>query len=83
MAELDMRKSTTWISSSKRVNTGVLQFGNDWPGIFVRGDEAMRLAAMCDQLSKSTDQEWFKDRSVQQLQRLAELFRSCSMREPA
>lgn len=27
-----------------RVETGAIQFGNDWPGLFVRGDEAFALA---------------------------------------
>ena len=30
---------------SPRVESGVVQFGNDWPGIFIRGDRAMYLAA--------------------------------------
>lgn len=25
----------------KRVETGVTQFGDDWPGVFIRGDSAM------------------------------------------
>ncbi len=31
-----------------RVATGVVRFGDDWPGIFIRGDEAI---AMADRLS--------------------------------
>ena len=27
-----------------RVETGVIQFGDDWPGYFLRGDDALRLA---------------------------------------
>lgn len=27
-----------------RVETGPLQFGDDWPGVFIRGDNAMRYA---------------------------------------
>ena len=27
-----------------RVETGAVQFGEDWPGLFVRGDEAFHLA---------------------------------------
>lgn len=26
---------------SKRIETGVVQFGDDWPGIFIRGDTAL------------------------------------------
>lgn len=28
----------------RRINTGALQFDGDWPGIFIRGDEAMTMA---------------------------------------
>lgn len=27
-----------------RVETGVVQFGNDWPGVFIRGDNALGYA---------------------------------------
>lgn len=27
-----------------RAETGVLQFGDDWPGVFIRGDDALALA---------------------------------------
>ena len=26
-----------------RVETGAVQFGNDWPGLFIRGDDAHHL----------------------------------------
>lgn len=28
----------------KRVETGVIQFGDDWPGVFIRGDNAFYYA---------------------------------------
>lgn len=28
----------------KRIETGALQFADDWPGLFIRGDNAMDLA---------------------------------------
>lgn len=28
-----------------RVETGALQFGDDWPGVFIRGDNACMLAS--------------------------------------
>lgn len=41
--------------SKGRVETGVVQFGEDWPGTFVRGDMsmyyAMNLASVCDRLA--------------------------------
>jgi hypothetical protein len=34
------------IDLHKRVETGVIQFGDDWPGYFFRGDEAAHQAGM-------------------------------------
>jgi len=36
-----------------RVESGVMQFGDDWPGIFIRGDEAMGRASLLRRISKS------------------------------
>lgn len=33
-----------------RVETGVVQFGDDWPGIFLRGDHALAFAMELRQL---------------------------------
>lgn len=30
--------------SSGQTPTGAMQFANDWPGLFVRGDDAMQLS---------------------------------------
>jgi hypothetical protein len=30
---------------AERVETGAIQFGNDWPGLFLRGDDAIALRA--------------------------------------
>jgi hypothetical protein len=31
-------------SAEPQVRTGPVRFGEDWPGIFIRGDEALALA---------------------------------------
>jgi hypothetical protein len=40
-----------------RVETGTVQFGDDWPGLFLRGDDCMALVAdirrMFEEISKS------------------------------
>ena len=38
----------------ERVETGAVQFGNDWPGLFIRGDNAGWLA-----FNIGLIQEWF------------------------
>lgn len=34
-----------------RVETGAVQFGDDWPGIFIRGDDALYQAALLGDLA--------------------------------
>ena len=35
-----------------RVETGPVQFGDDWPGVFIRGDHALALAYMLEGLGE-------------------------------
>jgi hypothetical protein len=36
---------------SLRVETGAVQFGHDWPGLFIRGDEAHNLMLRVRQMA--------------------------------
>lgn len=38
-----------------RVETGPVQFGNDWPGLFIRGDDCIALKCEIEKLLKSLD----------------------------
>ena len=42
---------------TERVETGVVQFGDDWPGVFIRGDAAfflnIQLSGLVDLLSEA------------------------------
>lgn len=33
-----------------RLETGPVQFGNDWPGVFIRGDDAIYFAVCLEDL---------------------------------
>lgn len=65
-------------TDSNRVETGALQFNEDWPGIFVRGDNAfhynMHLKAALNAAEKGLDLD-FITKSV--LKSLVDLFDSC------
>ena len=39
----------------ERVETGPVQFGDDWPGVFIRGDNAMALALYLEQFVAAAD----------------------------
>lgn len=40
-------------AQEKRVETGVVQFGEDWPGVFIRGDNAGHYAMVAGMLGIS------------------------------
>ena len=68
--------------ASGRVETGPVRFGDDWAGVFIRGDEALGLALALDQVVPEVYEH--EDVNVQiaaiNLNDLAGLLRSC--REP-
>jgi hypothetical protein len=37
-------------AADKRVESGPVQFGNDWPGTFIRGDDAAHYAMSLDRI---------------------------------
>lgn len=60
----------------KRVETGPIQFGDDWPGVFIRGDNAFALA-MSLQAVLGGRKDVFSEASVRGL---LELLQSCDTR---
>lgn len=42
---------------AERVETGTIQFGDDWPGVFIRGDNAFYLAVHLSGLIKYAEDE--------------------------
>ena len=59
-----------------RVETGPTRFGEDWPGLFIRGDEALGYAMQLDQIIDGIiDDRWTVKHALQN-HRLA----SCRMK---
>ena len=56
-----MEKTTITSGDRKRTETGVIQFNQDWPGVFLRGDDAfgyaMSLLAVIAQQLAQHDEE--------------------------
>lgn len=80
-----MRKLPEPQDNQGRVETGILQFDKDWPGIFIRGDEAMGMAQDLKRIGEFIDD--FGDTSnigskllFDTVQRIKELFESCDTR---
>lgn len=57
-----------------RVETGPVQFGNDWPGVFIRGDNAayyaMTLEGLLDELQQKQElsDDWIRLAILRSLQ---------------
>jgi hypothetical protein len=66
-----------------RVETGVIQFENDWPGVFIRGDNALAfvgaLATLLEHTSRSTDGR--VKSANRHVQNLFKLLTSCHAQE--
>lgn len=58
------------------IETGAVQFGDDWPGVFIRGDNAMAFALYVEMElgGKAGPMEWAA------LRGLRDLLRSCDVR---
>lgn len=66
--------------ADERVETGVVQFGDDWPGVWIRGDHALLGYLPALQIALAAldgDIDTFTQSS---LQGLADLLRSCNVR---
>jgi len=50
-------------SESERVSTGAVQFNDDWPGLFIRGDEAFALMLELKEVLKTLAEQ--NDRQCQ------------------
>ena len=62
-----------------RPETGPMQFGDDWPGVFIRGDNALFFAMAVRRVAETIDKSgslWM-DRAV--LEGLADTLSSCSV----
>jgi hypothetical protein len=57
------------------METDAVRFGNDWPGIFIRGDSALGNASILRALVEHVD---YKPAKIF-LAELAELFESCQI----
>lgn len=51
------------LESGSRPETGPMQFGEDWPGVFIRGDHALFYSFSLAQFLKKfkDDEEFFKE----------------------
>lgn len=71
--------------TSKRPETGVIKFGDDWPGIFIRGDDAHGFKCMLeDILSRINNpkKKINKNRKINddiEMRMLIGLFKNCNV----
>ena len=60
-----------------RPETGPMQFGDDWPGVFVRGDDALGYASAVRRAVETLAEVDSSSVDVSRLAKLAELLGSC------
>lgn len=76
--EVTLPMTFTQDLESKRPETGVCQHGSDWPGIFIRGDNAHSFQhPLAVALQHVPDEHW-TERCL--LQSLLELLKSCEVK---
>jgi len=63
------------LANGHRMETGPLQFGADWPGVFIRGDEALSYADMLQHIGSMLPPEYWAASSM--LKALHSILRSC------
>ena len=73
----DTRIRTIDIVLNKRIDTGPIRFNNDWPGIFIRGDDAMSYLPW---LEKARDQQRDDSLTRNMLDGLIVLLKSCYLK---
>lgn len=61
--------------NAQRIETGPLQIGDDWPGVFMRGDESFYYKMMLESL----DTDGMNILQKQVIQNLIVLFKSCRL----
>lgn len=80
---MDIQKLPAWTEPAwhgggpGRPETGPMQFGEDWPGVFIRGDNALVDANALDEAIKLLPRERWDLRAI--LQGLSKTLRSCSI----
>ena len=65
---------------SKRVETGPVRFGDDWPGIFIRGDDVLRFVLALEvTLDRLPDASFLREAlSEETVKSLSQLLQSCN-----
>jgi hypothetical protein len=70
------------MAETRRVETGRMQFGNDWPGVFIRGDDALLFAnslqTMLNEVEpRATELAEAELRALSRIKELKDLLKSC------
>lgn len=72
-----MSKVRRMPEQKERMESGPVQFGTDWPGVFVRGDSAFGYAMMIEDLLQSADQDKLNVITAAQADQAVKFFKSC------
>jgi len=73
IGESELRSTRFLPGVDTRVETGPVRFGDDWPGVFIRGDDTMGFRLTLQRVIAGTAGLF----ELKSLARLNELLRSC------
>lgn len=73
----EMTELTKVPGVAERVETGPLQFGDDWPGVFIRGDNALAFSVGLAGLERHMPEHMWVERAL--LKGLLDTLRSCDV----
>jgi hypothetical protein len=84
--DYDLQQLPTWSGASQtepsaRPETGPMAFGDDWPGVFIRGDNALMYAKAIDGYLGFMERQRTVQPNISKsvLEGLRDLLRSCSV----
>lgn len=82
MARYELQKIDVIVHRGQRIETGPVQINDDWPGVFIRGDNAMFYGMALKQLlSRLKDDKDMENLiNISPLHGLAELLASCNIK---
>jgi hypothetical protein len=80
---MEVRELPAPTDGKGRVETGATRFGDDWPGVFIRGDNAMYYGRLLYRLLESIpkDQSFYDSAYLYVLYDLVEELQSCEAKD--
>lgn len=74
---MDQRIDIDDMKGRGRIESGRIQFNDDWPGVFIRGDQAMMYFSQLLNVLNSAREAKLPDEDIKSIEMLIDLMQSC------